>query len=149
MKKVFNISKLLLLVSFMLVGFNMNAADCSKATDKFCEAMSRVTKQVKLCKDFNDFENLDFNGAINSVDMSDIPDECSDAPLTAVEKTKIKNSCNSFLDAMVDKTYELAGGMISKADINAQFAPMRSMLEKAINQSSTLNELGRNMSQMF
>lgn len=142
MKKVISF---FFLMSFMLFSFNANAADCSQVSTKFCQAMDKVTKQVKTCRTIDDLDRIDFDSAINSVDFSNIPDECAYARLTSSDKTKIKASLGGFFDALSDKTYELGGGMISRQEINAQFGPMKKLINQLVDESDNFEELCTNL----
>ena len=138
MKKVFSV---LFLLSCMLVNLNAVAADCSKAIDVLCDGLSNVTRQVEKCSSVDQLERLDFDSAVNFNELSDLPEECLYAVLTPTDKSRLKSGFGKFFDTLSAKTYELCGGIIPKADIDAQFNPMKTQFNNVIDKAKDFKEL--------
>lgn len=145
MNKTIKIFKTLFLLGIFLFSLNSYAQDCSQVSNKICEGFNKMSIEVKKCTSLDSFDSINFAGAMDSVDLSEIPDSCIDHLLTASDKSKIKKSMNGFLDTTVNKMVELFNGMASYSFVNSQFQPIREAMMEAVDKSDTLRELAENL----
>lgn len=134
-----------LLIAFLLVVMmspaKAQAYDCSSAVDKFCKAFDYMTLQAKQINSLEALDTIDIDKAMNNSGLNGVPDSCISYKLTTADKNKLIKSLNGFMDAMSDKIYNLAGGMVTRDIVDSEFRPMKDALKKAVNSSTTLGEM--------
>lgn len=126
-----------------------NAQNCSSAVDKMCTAFNNMASQVNRTSSMEEFENLDFDAAISKSGVYDIDDTCAGYVLTPSDKTKLTKAFNGFVDSTSSKTYKFLDGLISKSEVDKQFAPMKTNFKKAIDSSRTLEQLLNKIDTVF
>lgn len=132
---------LLFLISCLLVSFHAKADDCSKGTDILCNALANVTAQVNRCQTLDDMDKIDYDSALNVKELSALPDECVKAPISAADKVRLKNGFNGFFDALSSKTYEMCKGVLTRADIDSEFASTKAAFANAVDKAGSYDEL--------
>lgn len=142
-----------LLIAFLLVVImspaKAQAYDCSTAVDKLCKAFDNMTLQVKRINSLEAFDTLDFDKAINNSGLDGVPDSCISYKLTSADKNKLIKSFNGVIDAMSDKLYNLAGGMVTRDMVNSEFKPMKEAFRNAVNSSTSLGEMMEKVENVF
>lgn len=138
MKRLY--SFLLLLAAMCAFNPSAGATTGPEAVDIFCQAFRNMTAQVNRCTDINQIENLDFDKAIATAGVENITDDCTSYVLTSTDRRKLSDSFNGFVDAMVNKMYNLVGGAVDKSFISSQFEPMKASYKKSLDNSKTFGE---------
>ena len=138
-----------LVMLFMLSSANAGAYNCGSAVDKLCKVFDNMKGQVHKINSLEELDTLDFDQAMNKFGLDEVPDDCKEYVLTKEDKKKVITSLTGFMDAMSDKIYKLAGGMVSRDMINSEFAPMKSNLRKAVNSATTLGDMLDNINSVF
>lgn len=141
MKFLGKISKIGLLLFFVMSASVLRAQECSKTVDVLCDAFNKMAFQVSQCQTLEGLNQIDFNTVVENSGAEDIPDSCMQYRLTKEDKMRLKASVNKFVDATVDKVYDLAGGIISKEQLNQEMEPTRKQFVKAIDDSVTFEDL--------
>ena len=142
MKKLFKIAMVAILV---MVGTTAKAQDCSKSIDSICETFNNISNAIGYVSSLEQFETLDFSAAIMS--GCEVPEECLSYTLTKDDKKRIQKSLDGFVDAMINKTYELTGGMMQKSQIDQMMGYPKKTFKQMIDQATTLQDLGAAFSQ--
>lgn len=140
MKKFFTIGKMTFAFIFIFFALSANAADCSKVVDVMCQAFSNMNKDVNTCKSLDELSNLDFENCMNGINPEDVPDSCLQYRMTRSDKTKLKNSIKGFTDNLVNKMYELSGGIISKDFLKNEVDKEMSKFYKAVDDAETFQD---------
>lgn len=140
MKKTLTIGKVMVAFMVMFFALSANATDCSKAIDVVCQAINNMNKDVNACKSLEELSSLDFENCMNGVDADDLPDYCLKYRLTGDDKTKLRNSMKGFRENIVNKMYELSGGVISKDEIGSLMDVEINSFYKAIDNANTIED---------
>lgn len=148
MKKIFTVTKLLFVVSFMFVGFNVKAANCSVVADKLCQVFNEITAQVNKCRTIDDMDNINVDQILNNVNIDDLDEACIDAKIEAADKARINKSIDNWVNAMANKLADFSGGMFSASGAKEMLKPMSDSLKGAIDRSKTYNDLLNNLNNM-
>ena len=150
MKKIISSSGLLLVLMVLLLSApSANAKKCDKSIDIFCTMFERMATQVKLVKNIDQLDNLDFDRVISDLDVESVPEECLYTKLSKNDKIRLQKSVDTFADAVADKIYTLAGGALSLADCRSQMQPVKSAMTRCLNNSVTLQDLINNINYIF
>ena len=151
MKKLIksNAAFLALLVMLLVSAVPAKAQNCSSAVDKLCGVFNKMAQDVNSVQTMEAFENLDFDKTINASGIENLPDACLAYRLTTIDKDKINKAFDNFYNAVVNKTYSLTGGAVSKSDLSNMMKPMRDTFRNEVRKSTTLGQLGQNMSNAF
>ena len=141
MKKIFKVARVMLAVILISFAVTANAADCSKIVDLTCQAFSNMNKQVDACNSLEELSALDFGSAMNGLDdVNDLPDSCIQYHLTKADKTKLKNSIRDLANNVVNKIYDLSGGILSKDYIQSMMDGEFSKIYDAIDKADTYDD---------
>ena len=151
MKKIVSSATMLFAALVLILGSatSAKAYDCGTAVDTLCKSFNAMKTQVNAINSLDGFDNLDFDAAIDRSGVGDIPDSCMSHVMTQAEKTKLKNAFNGLMDAMINKLYSLGGGMITKAEVSAQFNPMKNTFAKAVDSAKTLGDVVYSMENLW
>lgn len=147
MKKVINLSTLLILVSLMVVGCSKKS-DSAELTDKICKVFDTMKTEINSCNSIEDFDNLNFEKTLADAKATGVDDASMDVQVTPEDKTKIKAAINGCIDTMAEKTKILAGGMVNQSVIDAQFILMREMVDSAVDNATTFKEMFQNFDKL-
>lgn len=126
-----------------------NAQSCSTAIDKICKAFTYMNETVQSLNSFEEFDNIDFNPAVERSGVNDIPDSCASYVLTSSDKTKLKKAFNLYVDGLSTKLYKLSAGMLSKSDIDEMLSPTKTNYNKCVDNARTLMDALEGMQAIF
>ena len=147
MKKVINLSTLLILVSLFVVCCSKKN-DSAELTDKICKVFDTMKTEINSCNSIEDFDNLNFEKTLADAKAAGVDDTSMDVQVTPEDKTKIKAAINGCIDTMAEKTTILAGGMVNQSVIDAQFILMREMADSAVDNATTFKEMFQNFDKL-
>lgn len=121
------------------------AQDCTKSVDLFCKAFAAMTQRISQITSVEEMENIDFDNEVMNSGLTDLPESCLATELSKSDKTKVTKALDGFVDAMINKTYELCEGMVGRSEIEMMMAPMKNTLHENVNKATTLGSLVMNM----
>ena len=147
MKKVINLSTLLILVSLVVVGCSKKN-DSAELTDKICKVFNTMKTEINSCNSIEDFDKLNFEKTLADAKDVGVDYASMDVQVTPEDKTKIKDAINGCIDTMAEKTTILAGGMVNQSVIDAQFILMREMADSAVDNATTFKEMFQNFDKL-
>ena len=140
MKKTFLIARMMLAAIFMSLAVSANAANCNRAVDLMCDAFQKMSAEVKKCKTMDEMSNLNFDSVMDSLNADDVPDSCLKYKLTTSDKNRIKKSIDGFSNTLVDKMYDLTGGVISKDYIKSEMDNEMNKFKSALDNAVTFQD---------
>lgn len=145
MKKIFKISSafLAMFIAVMMVSCSSGSKAENSAVQKVCDAFDQMAKEVNKCKSISDLSNVDFDSAIAKSGIEDIDESEADYTLTSKDKEALEESINNFIDAVVNKTADLAG--VKTSLISDQFDAIKRGFSNAVNRSTTLGDFVNNI----
>ena len=141
MKKVIYYSRMLLLMSFIIIGMSGSAQNCSKATTLVCDIFNDMAALVDKC---SSLDAINMDNVLSNYDVS-IFETCYNVSIPDADKTKIKNAVDKFINALENKAYELSGGYTSRQTFKDQLRPVRTNMMNLIDNSTTYEDLSRGM----
>ena len=147
MKKTFTIVKVMIAAIALFAVSSMQAADqCSKVVDVMCNAFQQMADEANKCTSLEQLTTLDFDSVATNVNADDIPDSCLQYKLNASDKKRLKASIDNFSNSLVNKMYDLSGGIISKQYIQQQMDVEMSKFKKAVDNAVTFEDFVNNVS---
>lgn len=149
MKNSSFITKLTITFIFMTFTFSVNAVtDCDKVVDMMCQVFKNMITEVNNCNSIDEFSNIDFNKSLDGINFNSIPDSCTEYKLTKSDKIKLNGSIDDLTNSMVNKMYQLTGGMVTKEYIRTILNEQMNSMKVAVDKSVTLGDLADRFSSL-
>ena len=138
MKKLFNLTFGAFLMLFML-----QISSCGESTpvDKFVDLINEATSKVKSVKNIQEIANLDEVFENLGKGQEQYFQDNADYELTDADRNKIKKAINGLFEAVIDKTVDLSGGMVTKSQMEGAIGQYTKLFEAQIDKCQKLGDL--------
>lgn len=144
-KKSFACIFMLAMISVVLSSCSSTDAAGREFVDTFCSVFKNMANEVKNSSSLEDFANIDWEKAVEKSHADDVSDAALKYKLTSSDKKRMEEAIDEFADAVASKTYEMAGGIVSKTDIKAQMELYLKPVNNMINNSETVGDMVKAM----
>ena len=144
MKKIVNLSAVILLLCIMFGTMPAQAQDCSKLTTAFVKTLDKIGVDIKRCNTLDEISDLDFEGLSEKyfqLELDDIDASCLYTQLTPTDKKKLKSGFNTFFDNMINRMAEIYGSDELKQAFQEDVQPMKQQYYQMIDASDSFYEL--------
>ena len=142
MKTIANSAKAYVLAAFavLMASLNTSAQDCASVVDKMCTSFNSLSVRVSQLNAIQDLDALSIDDAVSESGLEDISDDCAGYVLTEDDKTRLNAAFDKFIDAMAERTVQLCGGSISRAQVARELDPTRNAWKKGLSKAKTLGD---------
>lgn len=139
------------LLAFFFVFFCAFAAsaqdDCSGSVDKIATGYDNIAKKINDCQTLQEVTQIDFGGILAKAG-AEFPESCKSYELTDSDKSRLKKSFKTFYDTLIDKMVALAGGFITREQLEAQMGQLVTAHDEVVDNASTLGQYADGMAML-